>query len=250
MRSFLAICLLGLVGCNASGDKKETGTDTTSTFDAPLAAVNIPADQVPAGLNFRGTVHGAWQWTDKLGENLLITTVVPPAPVTPENENEEQVSTVELHAFHYIKTGDSYRLLWMMSDAEKECPFDVSGEFLNDPVVVTDLDNDGVAETTIQYKLACRSDVSPAYMKIIIHEDSVKYSLRGLMWIQASEEERFTVTENDMNLEKMPKMTDEYEALIQRFGRYETEEEFAAAPAGFLAHAKERWKKFVKESLE
>lgn len=251
MKLLIAICLLGLVACNSSADNKENGSDTTgnaaTNTAGGISAVNVPADQVPPGLKFRGTVDGAWQWKDKLGENLLITTMVTPFV---ENADGEEAKTAELHAFHYIKKDTSYKLLWKISDAEKECPFDLSAQFINDPVIVTDIDNDGVGETTIQYKMACRSDVSPAYMKIIMHEDSAKYSLRGLMWIKASEEEQFTVTENDMNLEKQPKKTDEYEALIQRFGRYETEKEFAAAPAGFLAHARSRWMKFVKESLE
>jgi hypothetical protein len=251
MKPLIAICLLGLVACNSSGDNKGSDTDTaghsSTNTAAGISTINVPADQVPADLKFRGTVHGAWQWKDKLGDNLLITTVVEPFA---ENEAGEEAKTAELHAFHYIKKDTSYKLLWKISDAEKECPFDLSAEFMNDPVVVTDLDNDGIGETTIQYKLACRSDVSPAYMKIIMHEDTAKYSLRGLMFIKASEEDQFTVTESDMDLEKLPKKADEYEALIQRFGRYETEKEFAAAPAGFLAHARSRWMKFVKESLE
>jgi hypothetical protein len=254
MKPLIVICLLALVACNSSGDKKGTDSDSTgqSTANTPggIAAVNVPADQVPAGLKFRGSVHGAWRWTDKLGDNLLVTTVVQPDTTAQRNENDEQIATIELHAFHYIKKDTSYKLLWKISDVEKECPFDIAAEFLNDPVVVTDLDNDGIGETTIQYKLACRSDVSPAYMKIIMHEDSAKYSLRGLMWVQTNEEEQFSVTENEMNLEKLPKKTDEYDALIQRFGRYETEKEFAAAPAGFLAHARGRWMKFVKERFE
>jgi hypothetical protein len=251
MKPLIAICLLGLVACNSSGDKKGTDADTTdrssTNTTAGITAVNVPADQVPSRLNFRGTVDGAWQWKDKLGDNLLITTVVEPFAA---NTSGEEAKTAELHAFHYIKQDTSYKLLWKISDAEKECPFDISVEFINDPVIVTDIDGDGIGETTIQYKLACRSDVSPAYMKIIMHEDAAKYSLRGLMWIKAGEEDQFTVTENDMNLEKQPKKTDEYEALIQRFGRYETEKEFAAAPAGFLVHARARWMKFVKESFE
>jgi hypothetical protein len=98
--------------------------------------------------------------------------------------------------------------------------------------------------------LACRSDVSPAYMKLIMHEDTMKYSLRGPMWINAGADDKFTVTENDMNLEKLPVKTDEYEQILQSFGRYESEKEFATAPAVFLQHARKQWMKYVKESFE
>src|SRR5688572_29194720 len=98
MKPLIAICLLGLVACNSSGDNKGTGSDSTGQSSAnttgDITAVNVPADQVPADLKFRGTVHGAWQWTDKLGENLLITTVVAPFA---ESADSEEAKTAELH---------------------------------------------------------------------------------------------------------------------------------------------------------
>ena len=53
-------------------------------------------------------------------------------------------------------------------------------EFIKNAAVVTDLDQDGIAETTVQYKLACRSDVSPALMKLVMHEGETKYAHRKI----------------------------------------------------------------------
>ena len=44
---------------------------------------------------------------------------------------------------------------------------------------ITDLDSDGIAESTFLYKLSCRSDISPARLKLIMHKGAAKYAMRG-----------------------------------------------------------------------
>ena len=257
MRLFFYYLLVLLTACNSSGNSKEKDTVTNNNTEVittghviAIVPVELRPDQIPAALQFRGKLNEAWQWTDKLGDNILITSFVPAFDGKQKNEYGEEGQTAELHAFHFIKKDSAYRILWKISDAEKSCPFDITTEFINGSTMVTDLDSNGVAETTIQYKLACRSDVSPAYMKLIMHQDSLKYSLRGAMWIRAGADDTFTVTENDMNLEKLRRKADEYEQILQSFGRYESEKEFATAPAAFLEHARKQWMKYVKESFE
>ncbi|MBN8672939.1 MAG: hypothetical protein J0L56_02330 [Chitinophagales bacterium] len=257
MRLFLPCFLLLLAACNSSGDNKEKDTVTNNSPEAitnklatAIVPVELRADQIPASLKFRGKLNEAWQWKDKLGDNILITSFVAAFDDKQKSDYGEEGQTAELHAFHFIKKDTAYRILWKITDAEKACPFDITTEFMKGSIMITDLDSNGIAETTIQYKLACRSDVSPAYMKLIMHEDTMKYSLRGPMWIKAGADDKFTVTENDMNLEKLPKKTDEYEQILQSFGRYESEKEFATAPVAFLQHARKQWMKYVKESFE
>lgn len=257
MRLFFFCFLVLLSACNSSGNSKEKDTVTNDNPEVitngqvtAVVPVKLSADQIPASLRFRGKLNEAWQWKDKLGDNILITSVVAPFNDKQKNEYDGEGQTAELHAFHFIKKDTVYRILWKISDAEKACPFDIITEFMKGATMITDLDSNGIAETTIQYKLACRSDVSPAYMKLIMHEDTLKYSLRGAMWIQAGADDKFTVTENDMNLEKLPGKADEYEQILQSFGRYESEKEFATAPAAFLQHARKQWIKYVKENFE
>ena len=86
-------------------------------------------------------------------------------------------------------------------------------------------------------------------MKLIMHEDSIKYALRGNMWLAgAAGETPFTITEKNVNGEKQHKPKDENDAYIQSFGRYETEKDFSKAPSSFLEHARKRWLKFAKET--
>lgn len=216
-----------------------------------FSSEKITTGRIPKTIKFRGKLVDAWKWKDKLGDNVLITSIVRPYKVKGRDEEAgEEVYSAELHAFHFVKGNTEYKLLWKISDMEKECPFDLSVGFIIGATKIMDLDNDGIAETSIQYKLACRSDVSPSQMKLIMHEDTVKYALRGTMWIPNSEHSKFTVSLQNVNLESWQEYKgadDEYEKL---FGRYESEKDFLTAPAGFLNFARNQWLRHVKESFD
>ncbi|MBM3415723.1 MAG: hypothetical protein FJY20_04580 [Bacteroidetes bacterium] len=137
----------------------------------------------------------------------------------------------------------------MLGDKEKTCPFDITCEFIKDAVSITDLDANRLAETTILYRLACRSDVSPSAMKLIMHEGEKKYVLRGLTWYGMGDA-KFEVTENNANLEKLPGYKETEDEFMKTFGRYESEKDFEGAPAEFISYARSRWVRFVKESTE
>jgi hypothetical protein len=253
---FLTCFAVILFSCNSSSKKetKEVMDDTARMDQLPVQLpkpepVKGTAADIPAAIKLKGKVKEVWKWTDRTGENILITTVVAPYNDPDNLKSDELPSTSELYAFQYVKKDSGYQQVWMLADAEKKCEYDISCEFLKDAVSITDLDEDGIAETTVQYKLACRSDVSPALMKLVMHEGQTKYALRGMMWY-GGPGEKFEVTENDANLETLPgyhKTDDEY---YKTWGRYESEKEFAAAPPAFLKHARQQWMKFAKESLE
>jgi hypothetical protein len=71
------------------------------------------------------------------------------------------------------------KALWSAKDFIEPCPFDLLFELAKDSIEVTDLDDDGVAEVSFAYLLACRSDVSPANAKLLLYEGQAKYALRG-----------------------------------------------------------------------
>jgi hypothetical protein len=257
MRILFAICLvICITACNSSGKKNKNDSDTSALYTlqpndgSSIRPVKLTEGDLPASIRFKGKLYEAWQWNDGNGKNILITSFVAPYAEKSRNPNEEEIHSAEIHAFHFIYRDTGYVKLWQMSDAEKACPFDITAEFIKDAIAVTDLDMNGIAETWLQYKLACRSDVSPAYMKIIMHQDTLKFGLRGLMWVQTGEKDSFAVTENDMNLEKLPRPKDEYDQLMQRFGRYETEKDFAYSATVYLTYARKQWMKHVKESFE
>lgn len=143
---------------------------------SPFKLISLSKSQLPGGVRFKGKVEQALKWTDKLGENILIMATFGPYKDENKDMPGEEAKTIELFSFHFIKKDTGWKLLWKITDAEKACAFDITAEFLKAGTRVTDLDNDGIAETTIQYKLSCRSDVSPAYMKVIMHEGESKYT--------------------------------------------------------------------------
>lgn len=206
---------------------------------------------VDSRFKFRGKIQEAWQWDDRLGKNVLITSVLGPYTVK-SKETGEETQTIELFAVHYIKTDTGYKALWRMNDLIKECELDHVAEFIKGSTTITDLDKDSIAETKVQYKLACRGDVSPSYMKLIMHEDTAKYALRGSMWLRGAsgEDTVFRVTEKNVNLEKLPVLKDEMARYEQSLGRYETEKDFRNAPAAFLVYARKEWLRYVKERFD
>ena len=74
--------------------------------------------------------------------------------------------------------------------------------------------------------------------------------MQGNQWMQYSPDFKFTISENNVNLEKLPPVKDETKSLLRSFGRYETEKEFAGAPAVFLSYARKEWLKFIIERIE
>lgn len=257
MRILLTILIAtSLYGCNSSS-KKDTNKamDDTARMDNPpnsttpvaITPVKITAADIPASIKVKGTVQEVWKWSDNLGENLLITAAV--APHDEKSKDGEEGQSAEIHAFHYAKKDGDYTQVWMMNDAEKLCPVDITCDFIPGSATVTDLDKDGIAEIKVQYSVACRGDVSPATMKLLMYENGVKYALRGSMWIPYSPDLKYAVTENDVNLESSPMLKDEGDEMLRTFGRYENEKEFAAAPPGFLTYARSEWLKYNKEKL-
>ena len=247
----LGLMTAGLFACN-NGDQQHTGDNESDSLSSnpfeKLMIRQVDSAAIPAGIKFKGSLYQAWEWKDALGDNLLIASQTPITETT--NADDETGAAASLHAFHYTKDGDTYKLLWQLNDGVKDCPVDLTCTYLANSIHITDLDNNGVAETTLQYKTACRGDVSPAYMKVIMHQDTVKYGLRGNMWVKQNTADRFTLSADSLNLEKLPKPKDEYARLVQMDGRYESEKDFLKAPESFLLFAKEQWLKHVIETFE
>jgi hypothetical protein len=212
-----------------------------------FTAKQLKAGQLPTGIRYRGTLTEAYEWKDSLGKNLLILSNL--APYASAGDDPDAM-TSELFAVHYNFRDTGYQVRWRLNDLVKECPLDMNLNFIKGSTSITDLDKDGVAETTVQYRLACRGDVSPSAMKLIMHEDSAKFALRGTMWLDgAAPDTKFTITTATANLSKQPKPKEEFDAYLQSFGRYENENEFKSAPPQFLQYARKRWVQFAKESL-
>jgi hypothetical protein len=120
----------------------------------------------------------ARRWSDRLGENWLV--LAKSRCLTPNLEpGSTWCGDEELYAYHYVRRAGSFSLLWSTIDAVRECEVDVTLVHSPRTLAITDLDADGVAESTFVYLLACRGGVDPAGMKLIMHEGATKYAIRG-----------------------------------------------------------------------
>ena len=204
-----------------SQDEISQGTTQTSQ---EIGMLSFDKSNLPSDVKYQGKVVTGKRWTDKNGENYLVLTRTDVKKVKSKQPDfEEYDLQAELYGYHYVKSGDSYRLLWKINDFIKDCPFDLTLDFIPGSLSITDINNNGIAESTFLYKMCCRSDVSPSELKLMMHENEDKYALRGNMHIKMQG--------------------------INEGGSYKIDKAFDLAPNGFLDYAKEQWKEFKMEKL-
>ncbi|MEO8446466.1 MAG: hypothetical protein ABI528_03175 [bacterium] len=157
------------------------------------------------------------QWTDNLGDNLIEVIE------TDVSWNGDK-RTKELYAYHYITNAGEKKQLWKVYDFIKDCEVDVTLNYIDGSLIVTDLNNDGISETIFMYRMSCKGDVSNDDMKLIMHEGSKKYAIRGSM----------NLIMNGQSLQQ---------------GSMKVDGAFDNAPESFLDLAKEQWNKFNTENI-
>ena len=204
------------------------GLSAASPGKIQIIAFNPQA--LPKEIRFKGKVVAGARWLDQKGENLLLLCETgsfdsPVPPNSKENPYQEWGRAAELHVYHYLKAREHYTLLWKLFDQVKICPLDLYAAFLPNCLTITDLDGNGIAESTFLYKLGCRGDVSPDRLKLIMHEGKVKYALRG----------ETLVPTGDPN-----KKLGGHKAIDPAFHR---------APKAFLDHALQQWNAFAEEKF-
>lgn len=138
----------------------------------------VPVTELPAEVSYKGEFLGCTAWTDKLGENFLVTSQ---SAVHEEEEMEAPIFSKELYAKHYVRKDGSTSVLWQLYDFLKD---GYCGQFTVDYLCrpyINDLDHDGICETWLVYQLGCRSDwgAPPLTMKIIMHNGARKSAIRG-----------------------------------------------------------------------
>lgn len=245
---YLLLCLIGCSGDpNSQKVIKDTSTINIPKADNKIAIVakkdstipeRIDPTLLPDEYDYKGRFYEGWQWYDRNGKNVLLLSVSEKGEEL--EEIGEKANTIELFAWQYVLRSLTAKpeLLWELYDLEKECIFDITAEYILS-ADLTDLNNDGIKESFLVYKLACRSDVSPARMKIVMHENKNKYALRGVMYIPMNpEEERTDMDDWEPDLSKINVKEDDFAAY---WGRYENTKDFTGAPPAFLEYARQLW---------
>ena len=150
-------------------------------------------------LNRDGKIVHKRFWQDSNGENIVLFTR----------------KKDELFIYHYTINSDYVKELRKVYDFEKNCDFDMTLEFIENSIGVTDLDNNNFGEITFAYKKACISDVSPMDLKLLMLENGNKFIIRGTTSID--------------------------KPGIKVDGSKNIDASFNNAPASFLSHANKIW---------
>jgi hypothetical protein len=206
----------------------------------------IKINDLPIEIKLKGDIIEALTWNDSNGQNIFISYSI--GPIIREQEYGEPYVSKEIYAEQYLKNNDSTKLLWDILDFKRDCQMHVEVDFIPNSTSITDLDNNGISETTIAYKIACRSDVSLADFKVLMHENSNKYGLRGHTLIRAWKPyTNMDLSNYEFNLEKAL-INKEYTDDFSKYnGRYSNTNDFKNTPDQFLEFAIEFWKKYVEE---
>jgi len=191
---------------------------------AEIRVTEVHTDDLPNDIQYEGSLLNAWSWADDLGDHLLITTETG-IHLSPKFDHENEGLDAEIFAYHFIITDDNSKQTWKIYDYIRDFPVDIEAAFVTNSTKITDLNEDGVTEIWLIYKTACRGDVSPSDMKLIMYEGSNKYAMRGQNKVQLSDNEYYG-------------------------GDYTFDRAFKQSPKVFKHFAKAMWEKNILQTWE
>ena len=184
---------------------------------AQIKTAGVPAQKLPPQVRFAGSLVQSLTWTDAEGQHFAVTS----ASGLRKTEDVEEASSF-LYGYHFVKAADTFRVVFRMNDGIKDCVLDLTAEFVPRSLTVTDLDKNGTAEVWIMYRTACRGDVSPSDLKLLMYEGGRKHAMRGTSRIRVGEKELDG-------------------------GTFTFDDAFLKSNAAFRAYAEAQWKKHGNE---
>ena len=182
----------------------------------------IDVNKIPKEIKYNGKIKSAITWNDKLGKNFVLTCETGEFE-TKNSENDGRDS--EIYAYHFILSKNIIKQNWKIYDYIKDCPVDIEASFLKNTLNITDLNNDGIGEIWIMYKIVCHGDVSPCEMKIIMYQGKQKLAMRGQNRVKVSDKEYYG-------------------------GNYTFDKAFNEAPNYYKDYAKKLWNKNINQKWQ
>lgn len=231
MRYFFIFFLLCFVSCTKKSEEQSVGKEDhiqtnqyekdtlkkdTVIINEEIRDISYGVKNIPRDIEYKGKVVASASWKDKNGSNIVLITE------TEEKTNPEGEITKELYGYQYILDSSGAELLWKIQDFIRDCPVDVSLSYIENSLSVTDINKNGIGESTFLYRISCKGDVSPDGLKLMMHEGKNKYAIRGNMVLE-------------LNGEKLG-------------GDRVPDNSFKKAPDGFLRQAEKMWEKFHKQT--
>jgi hypothetical protein len=194
---------------------------------APFSPVKLDTNKLPFHLTYEGKIKNAVRWTDKTGDNVVITSETG-VYRNPKFQHDNDGSDAELFATHYLISHDSARETWKVYDLIRDCPVDLEATLIKKTFQLTDLNKDGMAEIWLMYKTVCHGDVSPCDMKIIMYQGQQKFAMRGQNKVFVG--------------------TDEKGKKQYIGGEYKCDPAFTNGPRPFIEFAKKLWNRNIMQT--
>ncbi|PWK67061.1 hypothetical protein LX99_04919 [Mucilaginibacter oryzae] len=190
---------------------------------AQIKITQLAKTDIPKSITYKGHIVNAVRYTDKAGEHIVITTET--GETATKNSETGDGRDAALYAYHYNVTGNNeFKLSWQTYDFISDCSLDIKANYAPGSFAITDVDNNGIAEVWLVYRTACRGDVSPSTMKLIMHEGDKKYAMRGESKVKLSEKEIYG-------------------------GTYTFDAAFRTGPAALRKYAADTWNKNIKDTF-
>lgn len=145
-------------------------------------AVEISVDTasiVPATVKakLKGKIKGKLAFSDKLGAHILVLTRL--GQVFPDGTEK-----VSIHASQFQFSGGTWKQEWIINDNLSCKDLDLEVDFIYELTTISDIDTNGMAESTVVYHLSCQGGIEPKPTKAILKQGIAKYAVRGESLIQ------------------------------------------------------------------
>jgi hypothetical protein len=152
----------------------------------------VSVEDLPEDIQNIQNISTVVRWTDSLGDNVMVVT----RKVIQRDGGQKIVDSsnnryrspgenfpremVPAFAYHFEIVKDSAILTWKVVGISKVCD-DERVNHTKNWFVVTDLNKNSRAEVWLIYKADCMGDDHSGNMKIVMHENDIKYSMNGFI---------------------------------------------------------------------
>lgn len=163
-----------------------------------------PTD-LPKNIQDAENISLALRWSDTLGDNIVIITKKimktddedrsiyhgpngnfnNPEDGRDKNNLSVDRQTMPFFAYHFTIVNDSAVLNWKLMSIPKGCEGE-DGNHMKHWCVVTDLDQNAIAEVWLISKGACIDDADGGKMRIVMCQDEYRYTMSGPILSQSS----------------------------------------------------------------
>lgn len=174
--------------------------DSTSN----LKIEKIDTSYVSKNFKYNGKVKDVIKWVDKQGTHIVFTcqnfyySDFKNDTVSINIDNEEKIiyeetykQNAEIFCYHYKLENNKYKLEWKLYDNSLKCPVDAIAKFIEKSIEITNLNKNETPEIWIMYSTACKGDVSPNNLYLIMYEGDNKYKIQGTSLIDYIKNEKY-----------------------------------------------------------